>query len=96
METYLDTFFTWETLLTFGGCVAATLGFTQLLKGWWIFDKLPTRIFASIVALAILLTATAVSVGLTWDTGCLCVINAVVVGLAANGAYDGLVALKTK
>ena len=77
------------------GAVAATTLITQLLKGVSFIDKLPTRVFAYIVALVILLAATAFTGGLTWSSGGLCVINAAVVALAANGAYDAVTTKKT-
>ncbi|HWR23478.1 MAG TPA: hypothetical protein VN366_08380 [Feifaniaceae bacterium] len=61
-----------------------------MLKGIAIFDKLPTRVFSYFVALVVLLAATAFTDGLTWSGGGLCIINAVVVSLAANGAFDAV------
>lgn len=63
---------------------------TQLLKGIGFIDRIPTRIFSYIVALIILLMATFFTGALTWDAAALCVVNAVVVSLAANGAFDAV------
>ncbi len=95
MGTFVEAFFTWEALATLAGAVAATTLITQLFKGVGFIDKLPTRVFAYIVALIVLLAATAFTGGLTWNSGGLCVINAVVVALASNGAYDAVVTTKT-
>ena len=53
-------------------------------------DKIPTRITSYAIALVVLLAATFFTGGLTLEAGALCVINAVVVSLAANGAYDAV------
>ena len=47
------------------------------------------------IALIILLVATFFTGALTWNTAALCVVNAVVVSLAANGAFDAVTAKHT-
>lgn len=94
MDTITTTFFSWATLATMAGAVAATVAITQLLKGVSFIDKLPTRVFAYIVALVILLGATYFTGDLSIEAGGLCLINAVVVALAANGAYDAYASTK--
>ena len=42
------------------------------------------------IALIILLVATFVTGAMTWNAAALCVVNAVVVSLAANGAFDAV------
>ena len=42
------------------------------------------------IALIILLVATFFTGALTWNAAALCVVNAVVVSLAANGAFDAV------
>ena len=85
----MDTFFTWEYLLSFAGCVAATGIITQLLKN--IFDKLPTQVVSYVIALAVLLVGQAATGKLnTWDVAVLDAVNAVVVSLAANGGFDAV------
>jgi len=83
-------FFTWEMLGTYAGAVLATTLITQLLKGISFIDKLPTRIFSYIVALIILLAAMFVTGNADASNAALCVINAVVVSLASNGAFDAV------
>ena len=75
--------------------LAVTL-ITQLIKGIGWIDRIPTRITSYVVALVVLLAASAVAGELTWATAGLNVINAVVVALAANGAFDGVTSLKSK
>ena len=81
--------FTWEQLATIAGATLATLLIVQLLKlpidKIW---KIPTRIGVYVIALIILLLATWFTVGLTVQTGLLTAVNAVIVALAAMGAYE--------
>lgn len=86
----MNEFFTWTTLATYAGATLATSLITQLIKGLGFIDKIPTRITSYAIALVVLVAATFFSGGLTLEAGALCVINAVVVSLAANGAYDAV------
>ena len=86
----MNEFFTWTTLATYAGATAAVGLITQLFKGLGFIDKIPTRITSYAIALAVLVAATFFTGGLTLEAGALCVINAVVVSLAANGAYDAV------
>lgn len=86
----MNEFFTWTTLATYAGATLATSLITQLIKGLGFIDKIPTRITSYAIALVVLIAATFFTGGLTLEAGALCVINAVVVSLAANGAYDAV------
>ena len=81
--------FSWEYLATITGATVGTLMIVQLLKlpldRVW---KIPTRIVAYVIALILLLLATGFTMGLDWNTGLLTAINAVIVALAAMGAYE--------
>lgn len=81
--------FSWEQLATIAGATTATLLIVQLLKlpmdKIW---KIPTRIIVYVIALALMLVASAFTTGLTWSSAGLCVVNAVIVALAAMGAYE--------
>lgn len=81
----MDEFFTWEMLVTYAGATLATGLLVQFLKG--VFAKLPTQIFSYIVALVVLVVANFFMGTLTIEVGALCLINAVLVSLASNGAY---------
>ena len=80
---------TWEYLATIAGGTVATLLIVQLLKlpldRVW---KLPTRLVAYVIALAISLLAMQFTTGLTIQNGLLAAINAVIIALAAMGAYE--------
>ena len=81
--------FTWEYLATIAGATLATLLIVQLLKlpldRVW---KIPTRIVVYFIALIILLFATMFTTSLTVQSGILTAVNAVIVALAAMGAYE--------
>ena len=81
--------FTWSYLATIAGAAAFTLLFVQLFKvpldKVW---KIPTRAFAYIVALAVMLAATAFTTGLTVQTALLAAVNALVAALMAYGSYE--------
>lgn len=81
--------FSWEQLATIAGATTATLLIVQLLKlpldKVW---KIPTRIVAYVIALVLMIVATAFTVGLTWRNAGLAAVNAVIVALAAMGAYE--------
>lgn len=81
--------FSWEQLATIAGATLATLLVVQLLKlpidKVW---KIPTRIVAYVIALVIMILATHFTIGLTWSNAILAAVNAVIVALAAMGAYE--------
>ena len=85
----MDQFFTWEILSSFVGAVTATGIVTQCIKN--VFSKIPTAALSYIVALVILLASTAASgsVG-DWKVWALVPLNAVLISISANKAYDSL------
>lgn len=83
-------FFTWSMLGTYTGAVAATMLFTQLFKEIGFISRIPTRIFSYFVAVIILILATLFSGYLTLSSGVICLFNAIIVSLAANGSFDGV------
>ena len=81
--------FTWAYLATIAGATAFTLLVVQFLKApldkvW----KIPTRLFVYLVALVTMLLATAFTGGLNAQNTLLAAVNAVVVSMAAFGAYE--------
>lgn len=80
---------TWTYLATIAGAAAFTLLIVQFIKApldkvW----KIPTRVFAYVIALAIMLVATAFTTGLTLDSALLVVANAFIAAMSAYGAYE--------
>ena len=88
----MQEFFTWAMLGTYAGAVLATTLITQLIKEW--LKSVPTRIVSYAIALVVLLAAAAFNNALTLADGALCLFNAVIVSLAANGGFDALEAGK--
>lgn len=88
-------FFSWGMLATYGGAFAATLVITQLIKGITPIKKLHPRLVSWMVAAILLLAANYFIDSLTLKTAGICIINAGVISLAANGGYDLLKSTKT-
>jgi len=84
----MQEFFTWAMLGTYAGAVLATTLITQLIKEW--LKSIPTRIVSYVIALVVLLAAAAFNNALTLADGALCLFNAVIVSLAANGGFDAV------
>ena len=84
----MQEFFTWAMLGTYAGAVLATTLITQLIKEW--LKSIPTRIVSYVIALVVLLAAAAFNNALTLPDGVMCLFNAVIVSLAANGGFDAV------
>lgn len=84
----------WQTLSTYGGAVLATAMVTQFLKEFGVLKRVPTRLLSYGIALLLLLLSTQFTIGLIWANALICLINAAVVSLAGNGAYDAVVYAK--
>ncbi len=84
----MEEFFNWSTLATYAGALTATMAVTELFKGVGFVEKIPTRLFSWMISALILIFANLFMDTLTWSSGALSLINAVVVSLAANGGYD--------
>lgn len=92
----MEGLFSWTILATYAGATLATALMTEIFKGFGIIDRIPTRIFSYVIALIVLLAANFFTEGLTWSTAALSLVNAVVVSLASNGAYDFVNMKRTK
>lgn len=85
----MDTFFTWEYLLSFAGCVLATGLLTQFTKN--LFKNIPTQIVSYAFAAAIMLIGQFATGQLTsWNVAILDLINAAVISLSSNGGFDAI------
>jgi Kef-type K+ transport system membrane component KefB len=81
--------FTWAYLGTIGGAAAFTLLVVQFIKApldrvW----KLPTRLVAYVIALGVMLVATAFTSGLNIENVLLSLCNALLAALSAYGMYE--------
>lgn len=84
----MNEFVTWTTLGTYAGAVMMVTIITQFLKQTPL-AKLNAQLLAYIVAVAILIGAEAFNGPTVTVQGViLCLLNAVIVALAANGTYD--------
>lgn len=90
-----DSFFTWEQLATYGGATVATMLFVQFTKGLPGIVKIPTRLWAFIVAAVLMILATVfTSPEVTPAVILITVVNAVIVAMASCGEYDTLHSLR--
>ena len=86
----INEFVNWATLGTYAGCLAMVLILTQLTKAIPGISKIPTQLWAWLLAVVILVAAQYFAGTLTVETGCLSLLNAAIVSLAANGGYEAL------
>ena len=80
---------TWEYLVTIAGASLMTLLIVQFIKA--PLDKLwkvPTAFVAYMIALAILIAAHTMTVGMSVNTVLLCVLNAFIAATSAMGMYE--------
>lgn len=84
----MNDFFTWSMLATYAGATAATVLFTQLLKGVGVIEKIPTKIFSYVIALIVLVLSQVFIGNFSAQGIALCFFNAGVVALAAQGGYE--------
>ena len=89
---HMNEFLTWEFLSTFAGAALATGILTQCLKS--LFARVPTQIVSYVIALVVLVGATAASGASGWADWAILPLNAVLVSLAANGAYAAVVRIR--
>ena len=86
-----NSFLSWEILATFAGVAACTGLLTQMLKS--VTAKLPTQWLSYIIAVVLLVITTAATGGWIqpWTVWALVPLNAALVSLASNGAYQAIV-----
>ena len=90
-----EEFFTWEYLGTYAGSTIAVMLFVQFTKDLPGIKAIPTRLWAYVIAAVLLVLATVFTVSpITPSVILLCLINAVIVAMAACGGYDTLRSLR--
>ena len=91
----LNNFLTWGMLATFMGAAACTGLLTQMLKG--VTAKLPTQWLSYIIAVVVLTVTTAATGGWMqpWTVWALVPLNAALVSLESNGAYQALIRIRS-
>lgn len=80
--------FTWDYLASAAGATAFVTIVTQLVKNAPLIKKIPTQLVSYIVSLFVMFAASFFTGSLTGPSAALIPLNAVVVMLAANGAYN--------
>lgn len=84
-------FFTWGDLVTYGGAVMAVLIITEFTKDLPGIRKIPTRIWAYLVALVLLVPAAVFTADtIRAEDVLLCLVNAVLVAMAAVGSFHSV------
>lgn len=89
MDAIPQEFFTWESIGTLAGAVAAVLLIVQYIKApldevW----KIPTRALVYVISLGILIVADVMLGVINYERVCLAVINAFIVSTSAMGVYE--------
>ena len=93
----LDSFFTWDQLNTYAGATIAVILFVQFTKDLPGIKSIPTRIWAYIISAVLLVLSTLFTVSpITPSVILLCLINSVIVAMAAIGGYDITHNIKTE
>ena len=85
----MDSFVTWDSLLTFGGCVAGTILVTEFIKKLF-GEKVPAQLVSFLIAAVILLVGHLATGTFVWKEALLYLINAAAVSLSANGGFDAI------
>ena len=86
-----ERFFTWGDLATYGGAVMAVLIITEFTKDLPFIRRIPTRLWAYLVALVLLVLAAVFTADeLKAEDILLCLINGVIVAMAAVGSYHSV------
>lgn len=92
-----ESFFTWADLDTYAGATLAVLTVVQFTKDLPGIVKIPTRLWAYILSVIILVLATVFTVDqITPSIILLCLVNAVIVAMAAVGSYHTVADIKQK
>lgn len=86
-----EAFFTWGDLVTYGGAVMAVLIITEFTKDLPGIRRIPTRVWAYLVALVLLIPAAVfTSDAIHAEDILLCLINGVLVAMAAVGSFHSV------
>ena len=86
-----ESFFTWGDMATYGGAVMAVLIITEFTKDLPGIRRIPTRLWAYLVALILLVTSAVFTVDVVRAQDVLlCFINGVIVAMSAVGSYHAV------
>jgi hypothetical protein len=87
----LNEFISWELLSTYTGAILMTGILTQFTKNWGFVERIPTQLWAFVLAFFVILcanvfSASVITIGLIFES----LFNSVIVAIAAIGGYDVL------
>ena len=86
-----EAFLGWGDLVTYGGAVMAVLIITEFTKDLPDIRRIPTRLWAYLIALVLLTAATVFTAdSLRAEDILLCLVNGVIVAMAAVGSYHAV------
>lgn len=92
-----ESFFTWADLASYAGATLAVLVIVQFTKELPVINKIHTRLWAYILSAVILILGTIFTVSPIGPQDILlCLINAVLVAMAAIGGYHAVADIKVK
>jgi hypothetical protein len=84
----MDSFLTWDVLLTFSGLVGAVYMVVEFTKEIKFIKKIPTKYWSWIVALILLVITNIVLGKFAFKDMVLYLLNAIVISLSSNGLND--------
>ncbi len=91
-----DSFFTWDFIGTYAGAALAVMVIVEFTKDLPGIKSIHTRIWSYIVAVVLLVLSSVFTGNIDAPTVLLCIVNAVVVAMAAVGGYDITHKVKTE
>lgn len=84
----MDSFLTWEVLLTFSGLVGAVYMVVEFTKEIKYINKVPTKYWSFFVASFLLIITNVVTGTFEYRDIVLYLLNAIVISLSSNGLKD--------
>lgn len=84
----MDTFLTWEVLLTFSGLVGAVYMVVEFTKEIKFINKIPTKYWSFFIAAFLIMMTNVVTGTFNYKDIVLYFLNAIVISLSSNGLND--------
>ena len=84
----MDSFLTWDVLLTFSGLVGAVYMVVEFTKEIKYINKIPTKYWSYLIDLFLLVTTNLVIGTFNYKDIVLYLLNAIVISLSSNGLKD--------
>lgn len=84
----MDSFMTWDILLSFSGLVGAVYTITEFTKELKLIKKIPTKYWSFFIALILLISTNLVMSTFDIKDIILYLLNAIIVSLSSNGLYN--------